>query len=137
MKLKDYGLALALMTIMSGANAHEMTPTYFDLGPSSVPNVDCVKLKLFNRRTDVNKYQFEAYDEEWVPVAYASYNREIELQMGEGADVELFFKRKDRDKVYYICSRSVLDGNTSISSLICSKVSDDRSAHITDIGKSK
>jgi hypothetical protein len=110
------------------ATAHEMTPTYFELRPSSVENVWRTKMYVFNRREDAEWYGIEVYDADWNPIEYASFDRIVQLKEGEGKEIELLVRQRDRLRVEYICSRSIdryFDGESSaVSSLICSKRGD-------------
>ena len=113
-------LAVALL-FSTGATAHEMTPTYFNAERTIYDNVYIVKMHIFNRRDDASNYQFEAYTENWEPIAYASFDRNLKLQYGEGATVDMYFRSTDASRLAYVCSRSV-DQDINVSSLICSKV---------------
>ena len=119
--MRNIILAVALL-FSTSATAHEMTPTYFNITPTIYDNIYVVKMNIFNRRDDASHYQFEAYTEDWVPIVYASFNRQLKLQFGEGASVDLYFREKDVSRLTYICSRSIIDQDSSVSSLICSKV---------------
>lgn len=119
--MKHIILAVALL-VSTSATAHEMTPTYFKAIRTIYNNVYAVEMHLFNRREDASRYQFEAYTENWEPIAFAAFDRQLTLKYGEGKKVELYFRSKDISRLVYVCSRSVVDQDTSVSSLICSKV---------------
>jgi len=115
-----YIILAAAILFSSIAAAHEMTPTYFNIKLTAYDGVRVVEMMIVNRRDDVSYYQFEAYDENWTPIAYASYDRVIKLDFGAAKGVTLYFKSKDAKRLTYICSRSLVE--TGVSSLICSKV---------------
>lgn len=117
-------ITAAALFLSTSAAAHEMTPTYFQIVPSMVSNVWTTKMLVFNRREDVNQYQIEVYTADWEGLPFASFNREFKLDYGNGIDVELYFRDIDKDRVTYICSRSVPEENevSAVASLICSKV---------------
>lgn len=122
-------LAVAVIcTTFANATAHEMTPTYFELTPSSVQTIWRTKMYVFNRREDAEWYGIEVYDDEWNPIEYASFDRIVQLKDGEGKEIEILVRQRDQLRVEYICSRSIdnyFDGETSaVSSLICSKRGD-------------
>lgn len=116
--MKFIKIAVALL-VASSATAHEMTPTYFDIKPTMYDNVFVSDMVIINRNEETLKYQFEVYDDNWVSVPYASFNRVIELAYGESLNVSLYFRTEDVGDVTYICSRSLVD--EGVSSLICSK----------------
>ena len=119
-------ITAAALLLSTSAAAHEMTPTYFQLVPSMVTNIWATKMNIFNRREDTHLYQMEAYTADWEALPFASFDREFNLDYGEGITVELYFRNIDKDRVTYICSRSVPDGSevSAVTSLICSKVRD-------------
>jgi len=115
---------IAALLAASGAAAHEMTPTYFDLKPSIVDSLYTTQMRVFNRRNDASFYRMEAYTEDWTPLPYASFTREFTLNYGEGIQADLYFSESDLDRIVYICSRSIRKqyNDTAITSLICSKI---------------
>ena len=117
-------ITAAAIFLSTSAAAHEMTPTYFQLVPSMVTNIWTTEMNIFNRREDVNLYEMEVYTADWTPLPFASFNREFYLDYGEVITVDLYFRNIDKNRVTYICSRSVPEDNdvSSIASLICSKV---------------
>ena len=117
--MKSLVLVAALL-FTNIAAAHEMTPTYFRALPSLYEKIVIVKMDIFNRRTDVSQYQFEAYDAEWNALEFASFKREVNLETGTGTNVELYFRIGVLNDLVYICSRSATDSGNSVSSLICS-----------------
>ena len=119
--MKHIILAVALL-VSTSATAHEMTPTYFKAIRTIYNNVYAVEMHLFNRRDDASHYQFEAYTENWEPIAFAAFDRRLTLKYGEGKTVTMYFRARDVPRLVYVCSRTVVDDTTSVSSLICSKV---------------
>ena len=80
-------------------------------------------MELFNSRKEIEFYQFDAYDEHWLPVPFATAERIIKLPYLQRKKVDIFIR--EGDPVTYICSTSkILSGvsGTVISSKICSKV---------------
>ena len=57
------------------SNAHEMTPTYPVLDSSYINGVVVAKMKLFNRRNDVEYYQIDVFTKDWKPVKFATTTR--------------------------------------------------------------
>ena len=116
-------LLLALFT--SSVQAHEMTPTYFNMKPSLYTNVFVTQMRLFNRREDVKFYEISVYDDDWDPIKFASKARIVQIDPLKGSTFEVYVRRQDLDDVVYICTESkLLKGeveSTGITSRICSK----------------
>jgi hypothetical protein len=106
--------------------AHEMTPAYPKLRPSYIKNVYITELKIFNRRTDVEYYSIDVFDNKWKPVAFASPNKVIRLKTNKYKTFEVYIRSIDVDKITYICTTSKLfkskEQVTLVSSRICSKI---------------
>lgn len=119
--MKKLLLAAALM-FSTGAAAHEMTPTYFRILPTQYDNIYMSTIELFNRREDADRYQFEVYTEDWVPIEFASFDRYVKIEYGQGIEAKLYFRKSDINRITYICSRSMADNITNVASLICSKI---------------
>ena len=123
-------LAAALILIATAAGAHEMTPAYPDLHPSSVPQIMQADLSIFNARDDVEFYAISVFDADWKPVAFASAQRVMQVPTGSRKDFEIYIKEADADLVVYVCTTSMLRAgqkdNTIISSRICSRLDGER-----------
>ena len=106
--------------------SHEMTPTYPELRPSYTDGLYSVKMKLFNRRDDIEYYQVNVYDQEWNPVAFAIGQRIIRLPYLERTNFTLYVRNEDKERVKYICTKSKIlkDDLQSavVASRICSKI---------------
>lgn len=116
---------IALLAFANCAYAHEMTPTYFSITSSFVEGVSNVRMKLFNRRVDVNYYEFSVYDKKWNLIPYASSERLVKIDYLDKKEISIYIRDEDARKVEYICSISRLlkedVTSTPISSRICSK----------------
>jgi len=117
---------IALLVFTNCAYAHEMTPTYFSISPSFVDGVSNVDMKLFNRRIDVDYYEFSVYDKKWNLIPYAATERLVKIDYLEKKKITIYIRNEDVGRVVYICSISKLlkedVTSTPISSRICSKV---------------
>jgi hypothetical protein len=51
-----------------------MTPTYPVLDSSYINGVVVAKMKLFNRRNDVEYYQIEVFTKDWKPINFVNLN---------------------------------------------------------------
>lgn len=114
-----------LALFASSVQAHEMTPTYFDMKPSLYTNVFVTQMRLFNRREDVKFYEISVYDGDWNPIKFASKARVVQIDPLKRSTFEVYVRRQDLDDVVYICTESkLLKGeveSTGITSRICSK----------------
>ena len=108
------------------SNAHEMTPAYPVLDSSYINGVVVAKMKLFNRREDVDYYQIEVFTEDWKPVSFATTARLLKVGYNKNKLFDVYIRFADVKKTKYICTTSKVfkGGNqeTLVSSMICSKI---------------
>ena len=108
------------------SNAHEMTPTYPVLDSSYINGVVVAKMKLFNRRDDVEYYQIEVFTEDWKPVKFATTTRLLKVGYNKNKLFNVYIRFVDVKRTKYICTTSKIfkGGNqeTLVSSMICSKI---------------
>lgn len=107
------------------AGAHEMVPAYPKFEQSFYENVLVTTMTLFNRRQDINYYEIEVLDEDWNPIKFASTSRVIEVEYLNKRNFDIYLKKRDLDKVEYICTKSkILKGQEAnpVSSKICSRI---------------
>ena len=106
--------------------AHEMTPAYPKFSTSYINNVSTTKMKLFNKREEVNYYKVEVWDNDWNPVAFASTNKIIKIGYNKTILFDVYVQTKDIKYVVYICtvSKNFKQENkvTLVASRICSKI---------------
>jgi hypothetical protein len=114
-----------VLLVATTTNAHEMVPTYPKWEPSLYNDVLRTRMEIFNKRSDVEYYEIGVFDRDWKPVPFVTSYKVIQLKYLGTASVEVFIKKRDRDRVEYICSRSKLkkgkEAVTVISSRICSR----------------
>ena len=124
MKFVTYFMAFILYA--SHVHGHEMTPTYFEIKPSYIDNVYSTSMQIFNRRADVKYYELQAFDEYWNKIPFASNSKILRIEYLKEKKVELYYRKKEKNKVFYVCSVSkILKGAvkyTAITSKICSKI---------------
>ena len=110
-------------------HSHEMSPAYPEFNFSHLEGLMKTSLVLFNRREDVSFYEIEVFDEEWKRLPFASAAKVLRVEYLEKKTLNIYIRRKDLNKVEYICTRSKLlvDSNvlTAVSSRICSRVKDE------------
>ena len=108
------------------SNAHEMTPTYPVLDSSYIDGVVVAKMKLFNRREDVEYYEIEVFTEDWKPVSFATSDRLLKVDYNKNKLFNVYIRFADVKRAKYICTTSKVfkGGNqeTLVSSMICSKI---------------
>ena len=108
------------------SNAHEMTPTYPVLDSSYINGVVVAKMKLFNRRQDVNYYEINVFTEDWKSVSFATTDRLLKVDYNKNKMFNVYIRFADVKRAKYICTTSKVfkGGNqeTLVSSMICSKI---------------
>ena len=118
--------ALALLALAAfPVWAHEMLPTYPQLGPSYVDDVLQVQMRMFNKRQDVEYYEISVFDKDWQVVPFVTGYRILKVEYLSHVKFDIYIRKSDASKAMYVCSRSKLrkDNNegTVVSSRICSK----------------
>ena len=108
------------------SNAHEMTPAYPVLNSSYINGVVVAKMKLFNRRQDVEYYEINVFTEDWKSVSFATTNRLLKVDYNKNKLFNVYIRFADVKRAKYICTTSKVfkGGNqeTLVSSMICSKI---------------
>lgn len=106
-----------------------MTPAYPTLKQSYVDGVYVTKMKLFNRRKEIEYYSIQVYTNDWKPLPFASTSKIINVGFNKRKLFEVYIRLRDIDKATYICTESKLFKNTEqvtlVSSKICSKIKQD------------
>tara|TARA_R100000353_G_scaffold35952_4_gene28652 strand:+ start:3971 stop:4345 length:375 start_codon:yes stop_codon:yes gene_type:complete len=124
--MKYFISAVVAAFMVTTAHAHEWTPTYPKFEPSFMDGIVVTKMKLFNKRKEVEYYAIDVYDEEWNPVPFAASEQLIEVGYLEQKQIDIYIREVDCDRIEYICttSRLLVDNELSsgINSRICSKV---------------
>lgn len=110
--------------------AHEMTPTYPKLVSSYIEGVSVAKMKLFNRRDDVEYYEIGVFTEDWKSIPFASTSKVVKVKHNKRKLFEVYIRSRDVAKAVYICTESKVYKSTKqvtlISSRICSKIKQDQ-----------
>lgn len=123
--MKNLILAAALLFTTSAA-AHEMTPTYPKFDLSYVEGVVVTKMKLWNRRQDVQYYEVTVVDKMWKPLPFATSERLMQVDFLETVTFDVYIKKEDLKNVEYICttSKQLKDDvlSTGVRSMICSRI---------------
>jgi hypothetical protein len=107
-----------------------MTPAYPKMQQSYVKGVYVTKMKLFNRREDVEYYEIQVFTNEWKPLPFASTSKVLNVGHNRRKLFEVYIRSSDLDKATYICTESKVFKNTEqvtlVSSKICSKIKQDK-----------
>ncbi len=117
---------ISLVMLVSNAFAHEMIPTYPELRPSYLDGLYSTEVLVFNRREDVRYYEIGVFDKDWNSLPFATNQKIIKIDYLRKKNVELYFRKQEKNKIQYICTTSkILKGEvqyTAITSRICSKI---------------
>jgi hypothetical protein len=119
--------ALILLLVALPIQAHQFTPTYPKLEQSFVPGVKYAKLKLLNKREEIEYYEISVFDGNWNKIPFATSNKKIlAVPYLQTEKIEVYIKDKDAKGPLYICSKSkIRKGQGSVAAIasrICSKV---------------
>ena len=122
-------ITLILLGWASALSAHEMTPAYPKLKPSYVVGVFKAEMSLFNYRSDVEYYQVDVFDKDWLNVSFSTTYRVLKVKHGQRKDFDVYIRSEDINRAVYICTTSKnkrsKDVTTLVSSRICSKLGGD------------
>ena len=119
-------VVIALMFVGGTAFAHQQTPTYPELKISHLPGVLKAEMRIFNKREDVKFYSIRVYDEDFLPVPFATRERVLSVKYLETKSFDVFIRANDAEDAVYICTESKIlredATEASVSSRICSKI---------------
>lgn len=91
-----------------------------------MPDVAVARLKLFNKRKEVEWYEISVTDGEWNSIPFVTSHKIVKLPYLEHVNLDVYVRSRDLNRVVYICSVSKLRreevGGTAISTKVCSKV---------------
>jgi hypothetical protein len=120
---------MLLLTLLSGqaSLAHDFTPTYPKLETTHITGALKASMKLFNKRDDIRYYRVNVYDSEWNKIPFiVQGGKVINVEYLDTKRFDVYIQEKNRDRVTYICTKSLTlqDGSTKsiMASRICSKV---------------
>jgi hypothetical protein len=123
--MKNFIMGLLLVSFVTGASAHEMTPTYPKLRPSHLDGVYKTTMEMFNKRSDVEYYEIGVFDKDFKPIPFVTSYNIIKIKYLGKVTFDVYIRKADLGNARYICSRSKLrkidTTKTAVSSRICSK----------------
>ena len=110
-------------TVISG---HEMTPAYPVVKPSHVADVVKVEMSLFNSREEIEYYQIELFDLNWMNIPFSTTYRIMKIGYKEKKSFNVYIRKKDMNEAVYLCTTSKVkktnQSRTLVSSKICSRL---------------
>ena len=84
------------------------------------------KMKLFNKRQEVEYYELGVFDKDWNSIDFGSTDKLIKIGYLETKYIDVYVRWLDIKRAVYICTKSMLiakrTDSTLISSKICSKI---------------
>ena len=118
-----------LITFLLWATAisgHEMTPAYPVVKPSHVADVVKVEMSLFNSREEIEYYQIELFDLNWMNIPFSTTYRIMKIGYKERKSFNVYIRKRDMDEAVYLCTTSKVrktnQSRTLVSSKICSRL---------------
>ena len=108
------------------ATAHEMTPAYPEVRPSHIKNVVKVKMSFFNSREEIQYYQIDLFDLNWMNIPFSTTYRIMQVKYKEHKAFDVYIRKRDMPEAVYLCTTSKVkktnQSRTLISSRICSRL---------------
>ena len=122
-------IILILGMLASAVNAHEMTPTYPKLAPSSYEGIYKTTMNMFNKRADVQYYEVGVFNKDFKVVPFVTSYSVIKINYLSHVTFDIYVREEDLANAVYVCSQSKIKTEdvtrTAISSRICSKFKND------------
>jgi len=122
-------IILILGMLASAVNAHEMTPTYTKLAPSSYEGIYKTTMNMFNKRADVQYYEVGVFNKDFKVVPFVTSYSVLKINYLSHVTFDIYVREEDLANAIYICSQSKIKiediTRTAISSRICSKFKND------------
>ena len=89
-------------------------------------NLVTTTMTMFNKRPEVEFYEFAVFDKDWSPIPFVSKYKVWKIPYLSTVTVEIYMHKSEAKNALYICSRSKLRKidltRTAVSSRICSKI---------------
>ena len=103
-----------------------MTPAYPMVKPSHVADVVKVEMSLFNSREEIEYYQIELFDLNWMNIPFSTTYRIMKIGYKEKKSFDVYIRKVDMDEAVYLCTTSKVkktnQSRTLVSSKICSRL---------------
>ena len=118
--------ALILSYFVGVAHAHQMSPTYPKWSDSYIDDISVSRVRVFNKRQDVEYYEIGVFDKDMKPIPFVTQYDLRGIKYHNYAEFTIFIKNEYKKDARYVCSTSMLPElkSTGVVSKICSKFKD-------------
>jgi len=99
-----------------------MTPAYPVVKPSHVKDVVKVEMSLFNSREEIEYYQIELFDLNWMNIPFSTTYRIMQVGYKEHKSFDVYIRKSDMDEAVYLCTTSKVKKTYESSTLVASKI---------------
>ena len=122
-----YIFLIILLLAANNVYSHEFTPAYPKLVPSYLPGIYVAKMKLLNKRKEIEYYQITVLSDDMEPIRFGSSDEILKLKYLSSKKVEVYISKENIKKARFICSTSKIlkipgQEASVISSKICSRI---------------
>jgi len=116
---------LIFLLFIGVANAHQMSPTYPKWSDSYIDDLSVTRVRVFNKREDVEYYEIGVFDKDMRPIPFVTQYDLRGIKYNNYAMFDVYINKKYKQDAVYVCSESkLLDIKVAVSSKICSKFKD-------------
>ena len=118
--------SLILLLFIGAANAHQMSPTYPKWSDSYIDDISVSRVRVFNKRKDVEYYEIGVFDKDMKPIPFVTQYDLRGIKYHNYAEFTIYINNKYKKDAVYVCSKSMLPKlkSTGVVSKICSKFKD-------------
>ena len=115
-----------ILFLAFGVHAHQMSPTYPTWSESYVEGLSVTRVRVFNKRKDVEYYEIGVFDKDMRPIPFVSQYDIRGIKYSNYAMFDVYINNQYKNDAMYICSTSMLPElkSTGVVSKICSKFKD-------------
>jgi len=115
--------SLILLLFIGAPNAHQMSPTYPKWSDSYIDDISVSRVRVFNKRKDVEYYEIGVFDKDMKPIPFVTQYDIRGIKYHNYAEFTIYLNDKYKDDAVYVCSKSMLKEieSTGLVSKICSK----------------
>ena len=102
-----------------------MSPTYPEWSDSYIDDLSVTRVRVFNKREDVEYYEIGVFDKDMKPIPFVTQYDLRGIKYNNYAMFDVYINNKYKQDAVYVCSESkLLDIKVAVSSKICSKFKD-------------
>jgi hypothetical protein len=117
-----YRAVILLLLLCGSVGAHQMTPTYPELGLTHIEGVKKTRMEIFNSRSDVEYYEIGVFDINWKPVPFVSQYRVMQISYLNRVKFDVYLTEADSLGAEYICSISKIRGDQNKQAMLATKI---------------